>query len=272
MENGRDWCWRQPWTYTPLQNSSSLPVLPACDITVGLVYVTSSFLPAAQTYPGKQPCREVVLKGGSQVSRSCNCVRTSTVVLQHLLYRLYSYYNENISGTCGLLNWKTWLQQLLAATLIYVYCNWWSGLRAQGTAIQEQHQHGATTASRTAERSKRRAGERGHAHTKKKSQVGVNKERSWGSSRSKLCTVLQYVMLDLAAHSNDKKPGKKSWWQVGLAEKYHNDGWPLEHCYFTTCIRLFPEKWHGFTTTMMSVSDIGVKADTISSFLWNLKL
>lgn len=168
MENGRDWCWRQPWTYTPLQNSSSLPVLPACDITVGLVYVTSSFLPAAQTYPGKQPCREVVLKGGSQVSRSCNCVRTSTVVLQHLLYRLYSYYNENISGTCGLLNWKTWLQQLLAATLIYVYCNWWSGLRAQGTAIQEQHQHGATTASRTAERSKRRAGERGHAHTKKK--------------------------------------------------------------------------------------------------------
>lgn len=113
--------------------------------------------------------------------------------------------------------------------------------------------------------------ERTHTH-KKKSQVGVNKERSWGSSRSKLCTVLQYVMLDLAAHSNDKKPGKKSWWKVGLAEKYHNDGWPLEHCYFTTCIRLFPEKWHGFTTTMMSVSDIGVKADTISSFLWNLKL
>lgn len=52
----------------------------------------------------------------------------------------------------------------------------------------------------------------------KKSQVGTNKERSRGSSRSKLCTVLQSVMLDLAAHSKDNKPGEETWWKVGLAE------------------------------------------------------
>lgn len=49
----------------------------------------------------------VVLTGGSQVCRCCNCVRTSAVALQHLLYRLHGYYKKNISGTCRLLKWKT---------------------------------------------------------------------------------------------------------------------------------------------------------------------
>lgn len=87
--------------------TSSLPVLPADHITVRLVYVTWSFLLAVQTYPGKQPCWKVVLQGGSQVCRFCNCVRTSTVAPRHLLYRLHSYYNKNIPGTCRLLKWKT---------------------------------------------------------------------------------------------------------------------------------------------------------------------
>lgn len=55
------------------------------------------------------------------------------VAPQHLLERLNSYYNKNISGTCRLLNWKT---------PIYVYCKGWSRLGPQGADIQEQHQRG----------------------------------------------------------------------------------------------------------------------------------